>query len=195
MRRAVGLGMALLALTAASAACDSTNGASWSPGSGTDRGVGVADRDAPHVTPSAGGSTDATPGAVQPRRPTPGPDSTTLTPHPAATPKPVRITLLRTGGLAGVRHELVVEPDGRWTYTAGSGRETGRLPQAVTTWLHALAADPRLGAGAGRLPACADGFRYQLTAGAVTVVHNDCAKSSNPVYEEIVRLLAAETPF
>ena len=72
---------------------------------------------------------------------------------------------------------------------------TYRGEAAVTTWLHALAADPRLGAGAGRLPACADGFRYQLTAGAVTVVHNDCAKSSNPVYEEIVRLLAAETPF
>ncbi|MFS8479214.1 MAG: hypothetical protein FWJ93_09715 [Micromonosporaceae bacterium] len=123
----------------------------------------------------------------------------TSTPPPGSTTStPVRVTLLRTGGLVGVHHEPTIEADGRWTYTAAASRETGRLPDAVTGRLHTLAGDPRLAAEAGasgRLPDCADGFRYQLTAGAVTAVHNGCADRSNPVSKEILGLLADNTPF
>ncbi len=139
------------------------------------------------------------------RSPSPGaatvkPDKSSA-PRETSTVKPVKVTLLRSGGVAGVRDELVVATSGKWTYTTHRDTESGRLSSRLTTKLHRLANDPRLAAEArkskpGFGEQCPDSFQYRLTAGEVTVHQSGCGEQpERPVYQEIVQLLSEHTAF
>lgn len=87
------------------------------------------------------------------------------------------ITLVRTGGLAGVRQSVVVQPDGSWRRTERVGGTSGRMTGAQLAQLRQLAGDPRLAAEAGRTATptrCADAFGAALTVYRRTVRYVDC---------------------
>src|SRR5688572_3505120 len=110
--------------------------------------------------PAAAPSVSAAPAATTP----PAPPSTSPTgPSSAGTPthgptdgRPPpripaggnRVSLERTGGFAGVNETLLVQPDGRWTYTGGRGGEgsgkpqSGQLTPAQRRQLQALVGSP-----------------------------------------------------
>src|SRR6266516_5967938 len=55
------------------------------------------------------------------------------------------VSLVRTGGLAGVHDQVTIGADGSWTVTDRTGaRRTGRLTEQQSGALRALASDPRL---------------------------------------------------
>lgn len=89
-----------------------------------------------------------------------------------------RITVQRTGGLAGVQETVVVAPDGAWTASGGAGAgRGGRLTAAQLAGIRTLAADPRLAGEAARTPErtrCSDAFEYVLTVGSERVGYADC---------------------
>lgn len=109
------------------------------------------------------------------------------------------VTVIRTGGFAGVQDTLVVQPDGRWqstrrTAAAGSGQLTA--PQRER--LRRLAVDPRLAAEATRRPPptrCRDAFSYTVIVAATTVGYVACSTDpDHPVAApELVHLLTAAT--
>lgn len=120
---------------------------------------------------------------------------------------PPRITLRRTGGLAGVFQTLVVRPDGVWAWTDGRGGsgatpqpagQQGRLNAAQRAELARLAARPELAAEARLKPGpakCADGFDYLLAVGRLTVVWGECGSASPPTAVAMTELLASATPY
>lgn len=128
-----------------------------------------------------------------------GPAPTGTTPDPIALPGPV--TVVRTGGIAGLRDTVVVRPDGGWRRTAAAGRGrdgAGTLTPAQLAELTALAGDPALAAEAGHsaVPgSCADTFAYSVRAGATVVGWVDCPGGpGQPVVAgKIVRLLFSAT--
>lgn len=155
--------------------------------------------------------------------PTPGPSASPATTAPASTATPTaaptptagppsaspaatssgkavaaRVTVQRSGGLAGVEQKIVVESDGRWRYDEGRGAgtaQTGRLGAAQLKRLHLLLGDPSFGS-AFYPGSCADGFHYSLLTGQRRVEWDDCGRSSPAeVAEEIVALLTDATPF
>lgn len=111
----------------------------------------------------------------------------------------VRVVLEKTGGIAGVRDRITVEPDGRWTVVDRSGTSrTGQLSAADLDRLRQLAADPRLAAEATASPAatnCADTFTYQLTVAGRTTRYVDCPTDPNrpEVTAALVDLLSRAT--
>ncbi|MGH3737759.1 MAG: hypothetical protein ACRDT6_19425 [Micromonosporaceae bacterium] len=111
--------------------------------------------------------------------------------------EPRTVTLTRTGGIAGVEQELVVEPKGAWTYTDGDKESKGELTDQQVSKLQSLAMDDRLKSEAKRPDPgdCADGFVYTLKAGDVTVKATDCGKMDDrPAFSELVNLLVDATP-
>ena len=109
----------------------------------------------------------------------PSMQATGQVPPPARTN--VRITLRRTGGLAGVDESLVVEPDGSWTANGGRGAKSGKLTNEQLTKVQALAADPKLTEEAKRATTgqkCADAFLYKLDAGSVSIAFADCGNDA-----------------
>jgi hypothetical protein len=107
------------------------------------------------------------------------------------------VTVVRAGGIAGLRDTVVVQPDGSWRRTAAMGRgwnRVGRLAAAQLRTLATLAADPRLAAEAGHTgisTACADAFGYSVRVGATTVRYVDCPNGPDQpiVAERIARLV------
>ncbi|NES39031.1 hypothetical protein G3554_23185 [Micromonospora sp. PPF5-17] len=135
---------------------------------------------------------------------TPTPTVASAGPPPAATPSgravAARVTVQRSGGLAGVTQEIVVESDGRWRYRVSRGRDagtakTGRLNAAQLKRLHLLLGDPSFGS-AFYPRSCADGFHYSLRTGQRRVEWDDCGRG-NPaeVVRAIVALLTDVTAF
>ncbi|SCG53317.1 hypothetical protein [Micromonospora inositola] len=140
----------------------------------------------------------ATPTAVaSPITATPATPTTATTPGAPATA--ARVLLVRTGGIAGTRETVTVEPDGRWARTdrAGSTRN-GRLGPTDLDRLRQLLADPRLATEA-TAPAdpgdCADAFAYRLTVNTRTTGYVDCDTGPDrpPATAAVVALLTRVT--
>ncbi|MGH3740399.1 MAG: hypothetical protein ACRDT1_03585 [Micromonosporaceae bacterium] len=117
--------------------------------------------------------------------------------------KTVRVSLLRTGGVAGVRDLVVVSGDGSWTFTSKSGeQQSGRLTKSQSSQLQSLARDPQLadeatsGGSKGFEKPCPDALRHQLDAGSVTVINDGCGKEPpRPTFSKIAELLRDHTAF
>lgn len=113
---------------------------------------------------------------------TTGPAATPTAPATAgsgpSTGQSVRVVLERSGGIAGIRDTVTVEPDGRWTVVDRSGASrTGRLSATDLARLRQLAADPRLATESAATAAptnCADAFSYRLTVDGRTTGYLDC---------------------
>jgi hypothetical protein len=125
------------------------------------------------------------------------PATATATPAPAtATPA---VALQRSGGIAGTRDAVTVQPDGSWRRTAKTGSpSTGTLSADQQARLARMAADPALHSEATRtVPEveCADGFDYQLTAGGTKVAWRECGSATKPpaVASGIAALLLKST--
>lgn len=113
---------------------------------------------------------------------------------PAAQP----VSLLRSGGLAGTRETVTVDPDGAWTHVAPRTRTSGTLSADQRDRLTRMGADPALAAEAARPPAmvtCVDGYDLTLTVGGTTVRWLECGPdaAAPPVAVQIARLLAETT--
>jgi hypothetical protein len=96
----------------------------------------------------------------------------------------VQLTLVRTGGFAGVRDAIAIDAGGGWRVTDKAGRgRAGRLRAEQQDALRRLAADPGLAAEATRSPQpyhCSDAYGYALTVRAVRVSFVDCPGYSHP---------------
>ncbi|WP_141714917.1 protealysin inhibitor emfourin [Micromonospora rhizosphaerae] len=128
-------------------------------------------------------------------------DSTSTGARRSATPaaQVARLVLEKSGGIAGVRDTVTVEPDGRWTVVDRSGASrTGQLSAADLERLRQLAADPRLAAETGsttKPTSCADSFTYLLTVDGTTTGYVDCpTDASRPAATAaVVELLTRAT--
>lgn len=89
-----------------------------------------------------------------------------------------QITLQRTGGFAGSKDTVTVDPHGAWDATNRAGAHTaGSLSPDQISAIRTLAGDPRLTAEAGRTrppTSCRDAFDYQLTVGGKRIAYADC---------------------
>ncbi|WP_328942581.1 hypothetical protein OG259_14095 [Streptomyces sp. NBC_00250] len=133
----------------------------------------------PSVTTTPGTTTDPS-ATTDPGTPT-SPGTATATPPgttPAADPQPgeVLVEVVVSGGLAGVRNQLVVHYDGSWTSRSGTEPpRTGRQTPAEVAELRAALEDPAF----ARVPEhptdspIADGFQYQVTYRGRIVVAGD----------------------
>lgn len=94
------------------------------------------------------------------------------------------VVLQRSGGIAGSRDAVTVQPDGSWRRTAKTGApSTGTLSADQRARLARMAVDPALRSEATRtVPEsnCADGFDYRLTAGGTEVSWRECGSATRP---------------
>jgi hypothetical protein len=106
------------------------------------------------------------------------------------------VSLVRTGGFAGMNDEVSVAADGSWSATDRTGgRRTGRLTEQQRAELDRLTADPALRGESDLEPSpstCADAYSYRLTVGSVRVGFVDCptGPAPPPTAAAIVRLLS-----
>lgn len=119
-------------------------------------------------------------------------------PRPVASDDaPLRIELVRSGGLAGRTETVTVAPDGSWTYRSGSTKKQGRLSGGQASRLWRLSNDPKLTAEAKRAgspPSCADGVEYALALGEDRRLQAvDCGELP-PALKSVVTLLTEATP-
>ena len=106
------------------------------------------------------------------------------------------VTVQRTGGIAGVKDEVTVQPDGSWGRTGTASPSRGRLPADRNETLTRMAADPALQDEAARTPSdsgCADAFEYVLSVGAIRVTWTDCGTSPPPAASSIARFILSGT--
>jgi hypothetical protein len=108
------------------------------------------------------------------------------------------VEVFRSGGFAGVSERLLVDEDGRWTYTSNrKGRQAaGTLTRAQRDSLQALLNDPALEQEA-KLdlgPRCPDAFTYGVVSGATWVGWTDCGKQPPRTAQKILSFLAGLTP-
>jgi hypothetical protein len=110
-------------------------------------------------------------------------DPSPPTPAPP-TPAPQTVTLQRTGGIAGNRDTVTVQPDGSWRRTARGTPSTGTLTADQNDALVRMEADPALDGEAGRPSGqieCADGYHLSVTVGETTTVQwQDCGSATTP---------------
>jgi len=127
---------------------------------------------------------------------TPAPAGTTRAPAPSRS----AVTLVRSGGFAGLTETVTVQPDGNWK--RGDGRttnRTGRLTTAQVSRLQTLVADPQLAAEAKQPPPgtnqCNDTFTYVLMVGKQVIKYEECPGQVKPpkVTMEIVAFLQEAT--
>jgi hypothetical protein len=98
---------------------------------------------------------------------------------PASSTAPLpQIMLQRSGGFAGLKDTVSVDPQGAWNVTNRAGtRSSGALTAEQLTTVRTLATDPRLADEAGRTrppTRCRDAFTYQLTVGGTRIEYVDC---------------------
>ncbi|MEV4842010.1 hypothetical protein AB0K20_02075 [Micromonospora matsumotoense] len=118
---------------------------------------------------------DGTPGGTAAAGTTRGPGVT----DSAATVD--RVTLTRSGGFAGNRDTVTVEPDGRWTTTDRAGTtRTGQLTPAQLDQLRTLTGPATRSRGGPPDGRCADTYAYQLTVGTRSVEWSDCPSGPQP---------------
>ncbi|WFE62616.1 hypothetical protein [Micromonospora sp. WMMD714] len=137
-------------------------------------GCSAADPSSPAPTPAATtGSPVPTAGEPSGTAPTAG--------GPTDGTAAMRITLTRSGGFAGNRDTVTVEPDGRWTTTDRAGAtRTGRLEPTQLDRLRALAGPAARERDSPPDAACADTFAYRLTIGTHSVDWTDCPSGPPP---------------
>ena len=111
-----------------------------------------------------------------------------------------RVTVARTGGIAGVSQTLRVEPDGSWIYVDRRpvAQKTGRLAEPDFRQLVSLVTGPAFAREARMAPpvgTCSDGFIYTVTIGELTARYDDCAtESERPTTASVIDLLVDATP-
>jgi hypothetical protein len=88
------------------------------------------------------------------------------------------VSLVRTGGIAGIADKVTIARDGSWTATDRAGTQrTGQLTEQQRESLRSLAADPRLREESKRTQGpsrCADIYQYTLTVDEVRISFLDC---------------------
>ncbi|MFC7758460.1 protealysin inhibitor emfourin [Catellatospora bangladeshensis] len=97
------------------------------------------------------------------------------------------VTVVRTGGIAGVNDTFIVNPDGSWTVTDKAGTtKSGKLNAQQAHELQRLATEPAFAAESRQQRGqtkCADAFAYKVTvtgdAGPVLVSFSDCPSDEN----------------
>jgi len=126
----------------------------------------------------AAGTASAGPSSAGPSSPSPRPPSS-RPPSPAGV-RVEGVTLVRSGGIAGLADTIEVRQDGRWWRgdRRGTTRRTGRLTAAQAARLQKLVADPRLAAEADRsqtgTTGCRDAFSYLLVARHQLIRYTQC---------------------
>jgi hypothetical protein len=161
------------------AACSSTSGTAESP-----------------TTAATSGSPIGTPAVASPA------ETTTGAPRPTTRDagKPKAVTVIRSGGIAGVMQVLQIAPDGAWTLTdKRSNRvQRGSLTEAQRAQLARLLADPALAAESRRAPPagqCADAFVYAVTVGELSFRFEQCGDAGNrPRIDAVLNLILDVTP-
>jgi len=157
----------------------------------------------------AAGGTSGAPGTPDV---TSGPPATATTPPPATSPQdttrppnpPVtgaaqgRVTVSRTGGIAGVMQVLQVEQDGSWVFTdkRRAITKSGRLTAAQRQQLVGLVTSPAFVREARMTPAgmCNDGFLYAVQVGSLVARQDDCGSSSQqPTLSAVIDLMVDAT--
>jgi hypothetical protein len=129
---------------------------------------------------------------------TPG-SGASATSAPATVPAgPMTITLIRSGGIAGVHETVVIDASGDWTYTdqRKAQSQKGTFTPAQLAQLAQLATDPRLAEevrGGGSTSVCNDAFQYMLTIGGQMYRFEDCGQS-RPAVQAILGVIAGATP-
>ncbi len=97
------------------------------------------------------------------------------------------VTVVRSGGIAGLNDTFIVNPDGRWTATDKAGTtKSGELNAQQAHELQRLATEPAFAAESRQQRGetkCADAFAYKVTvtgdAGPVLVSFSDCPSDEN----------------
>jgi hypothetical protein len=175
----------LLALALAGCSADTPQPSGTPATNGTSASTGVpasAATQAPSSAPASGK--------------TPAPAGTTRTPAPSRS----AVTLVRSGGFAGLTETVTVQPDGSWK--RGDGRttnRTGRFTAVQVSRLQTLVADPQLAAEAKQPPPgtnqCNDTFIYVLMVDHQVIKYEECPGQAKPpkVTMEIVAFLQEAT--
>lgn len=122
--------------------------------------------------------------------------ATLLVREPPADPRPGPFpgyTLTTTGGVAGIRHMVQVDADGRALF-ADEDPVAGTLPARTIARLRTLLADGDLADEGNRHdPNCADGFTYTLQVRRLTVSRYECGTGAPaPLFDEIRSLTSRE---
>jgi hypothetical protein len=149
---------------------------------------------APSADPSASGPASS-PTAVTPSA------GTTAGPAPTGGPVgPTTVTILRSGGIAGVMQELKIEPNGTWRYIDKRGGQTqqGQLSSAQRQQLAQLVRSPAFIAEIRQAPppgVCNDGFIYAVTVGELSFRYEQCGGTGNrPTIDNVLGLVQGATP-
>jgi hypothetical protein len=114
------------------------------------------------------------------------------------TPAPQTVTVQRTGGIAGNRDTIAVQPDGSWRRTGRGAPGAGTLTADQNDALGRMEADPAL-AGESARPSgpleCADGYQLSVTVGNTTVRWQDCGSGTSlpPIASRIATFLLNST--
>ena len=105
------------------------------------------------------------------------------------------LVLRRTGGLVGVQDAVRIERSGAWTADRSGAGTAGRLPEATRRVLVALLQGSAWATEGASSPggACADGFRYAITAAGRTLSTDDCRVASQPTLRLLVATVLAAT--
>jgi hypothetical protein len=135
--------------------------------------------------------------------PTAATASAGTTAGPAPTGGPVgstTVTVLRSGGIAGVMQQLKIEPNGTWRYLDKRGGQTqqGQLSAAQRQELTQLVSSPAFIAEIRQAPppgVCNDGFVYAVTVGELSFRYEQCGgKGNRPTIDSVLRLVQGATP-
>jgi hypothetical protein len=150
---------------------------------------------APTEAPSASASADAGPTSGAPTSSAPP-----FAPSDRPGPSIKTITVMRSGGFAGLQQTLTITGDGSWTFVdkrANLPTTTGRLSQGqleqLTTWVGdpAFAAEARLPGATGT---CYDGITYTITVDEFAAKYERCGNAAaRPLTDKILALLVDAT--
>ncbi len=141
----------------------------------------------------------------------PTPPTALPTPSPAATASPsqsppatghsaaaMSVQVSRTGGIAGLNQLVMFAPDGSWKFTdrkTGTS-STGQLTSAQRSQLTRLVTDPDLANEARQSPSvgCADGFVWVVTAGDLSIRHDQCMTGNHKAIDAVLAFVTDVTP-
>jgi hypothetical protein len=187
-----------LLLTAALTACDSPAADRSAPSAGAASSAGASAAAGGASAGAPAGSAAATT-APAGRPSASAPTASRPIPTPGRSIRTEGVTLVRSGGIAGLTDTITVRPDGVWQRSDKQGRkDDGKLAAARRTELQQLLADPRLAAEAQRPPGggeqCRDALTYLLVSPQGLVRHTQCPGAKPPeVTMRIAALLLAAT--
>jgi hypothetical protein len=189
--------LACLLLTLGVAGCDPNTTATPASSVATapaSPSAGVAlPTDPPATSPVATTAPTTTPATTKP-----APGGTTATPRStptatAATDRSLPLTLTRTGGLIGAQDQVTISANGTAMVSRdGAAPVRSSMSGTDLAQLRRLLADPALTQPAtpSRKPGvCNDGYRYGLRTPGYSVVVDDCGRSRQPAFDQILDLV------